>query len=190
MRTKQKPKEKPITTEPCAVPGCPEPGEFKAPKSRYNTNEYQYLCLEHVREFNQAWDYFDGWSRKEIEDFMDGAAHGHRPTWSLSNRVSGSQPLFTSEKLRDSFYHMLGEKPPKGFHKKAPTLPAKQLEAFAILDLEPGMDFPAIKAQYKKLVKKHHPDVNKGNKESEETFKRITAAYTILTKTYGPHDEK
>lgn len=169
----------------CAVPGCGEPGEYKAPKSRYNTGEYQYLCLNHIREFNQAWDYFDGWSRKQIEDFMDAAPYGHKPTWDMSSRVGGSM-FFSSDTLRDSFFEMLGEKPPSKKNQNS----RKERDAFAILALEPDAPLEVIKSQYKKLVKKYHPDVNKGDKTSEETFKRITVAYKALIKLYGKHDEK
>lgn len=170
----------------CSVQSCREPGEYKAPKSRYSPGEYQYLCLEHVREFNRAWDYFDGWNRKQIEDFMDNAAHGHRPTWSMSSRVGGMPPVFTSEYLRDSFFDMLRERT----QKKAPSIPRKVREAFAVLDLETDADISVIKSHYKKLVKKHHPDVNNGTKASEEVFKRITAAYNTLMKAYGNKNEK
>jgi len=187
MAMKTKPKEKPVTTQPCAAGGCKEPGEYKAPQSRYDTGNYQYLCLTHIREFNQAWDYFDGWSRQEIESFMHDAAYGHRPTWSMSTRVN--QPLFTSEKLRDSFFRMLGEAPPAAPYI-GPRISRKEREALALLDLEPGTTLAIIKTQYKKLVKKYHPDVNRGDKTSEETFKRITAAYTFLSKTYGSTHEE
>jgi DnaJ-domain-containing protein 1 len=179
MRKKIQPM--PSSGFPCAVEGCPFPGDYKAPKSRYDTGEYQYLCLDHIREFNKAWDYFDGWDQKEIEDFMDDAMRGHRPTWKI-----GSQPVFTDDTLRDSFFKMLGEKPPG---KPKPSIPRKEREAFATMDLEPGAHLILIKAQYKKLVKKHHPDVNKGDKQSEETFKRITAAYTLLVDIHGKHNE-
>ncbi len=37
-----------------------------------------------------------------------------------------------------------------------------------------------IKKAYRQLAKKYHPDVNKGNKEAEDKFKEISAAYDIL----------
>ena len=181
---RSKPKPIPHTGHPCAVPGCNEPGDYKAPKSRYNSGEYQYLCMDHIREFNKAWDYFDGWDREQIEEFRHSANHGHRPTWKM-----GMGPSFTDDKLRESFFKMLGEAPPKNTHKHEPRLPRKEREALAIMDLDPGASLQLIKIQYKKLVKKYHPDVNKGDKESEETFKLITAAYTFLNKTYERHDE-
>lgn len=38
-----------------------------------------------------------------------------------------------------------------------------------------------IRSAYRKLAKKHHPDLNPGNKEAEETFKAISGAYDLLS---------
>ena len=37
-----------------------------------------------------------------------------------------------------------------------------------------------IKAAYRKLARKHHPDVNPGNKEAEARFKEISEANEVL----------
>ena len=38
-----------------------------------------------------------------------------------------------------------------------------------------------IKAAYRKLAVKHHPDKNKGDKASEEKFKEASEAYHVLS---------
>lgn len=40
-----------------------------------------------------------------------------------------------------------------------------------------------IRTAYRKLAKKHHPDLNPGNKQAEETFKAISGAYDLLSDT-------
>src|SRR3982750_631358 len=65
----------------CHVPGCTQPGEYKAPVSKDDLSTYTWFCLEHIREHNQRWDYFAGMDRDEIEDFLKDSVTGHRPTW-------------------------------------------------------------------------------------------------------------
>jgi molecular chaperone DnaJ len=38
-----------------------------------------------------------------------------------------------------------------------------------------------IKSAFRKLARKHHPDVNPGNKEAEKRFKQINEAYQVLS---------
>jgi len=51
---------------------------------------------------------------------------------------------------------------------------------YKTLGVEPGATLKQIKKQYRELAKKHHPDANRGDKKSEEFFKTISAAYTVL----------
>ena len=50
----------------CDHPDCAEAGEHRAPRDR-GLKEYYWFCLEHVRAYNAAWDYFRGMSATEIE---------------------------------------------------------------------------------------------------------------------------
>lgn len=38
-----------------------------------------------------------------------------------------------------------------------------------------------VKKAYRKLAKQHHPDMNPGNKHSEEKFKEVSAAFEVLS---------
>jgi len=158
----------------CQAPGCHEAGVYKAPKSRNNLHDYRWLCLEHIREHNQQWDFFAGFGREQIEAFIRDAVYGHRPTWNRENRMRRQQ----FEELQDALYEFLhaGTKAPK----RTPPLSAKLRKALVTLDIDYPCTTRQLKAKYRTLVKKHHPDVNKGDKQSEEKFKQITTAYHAL----------
>jgi curved DNA-binding protein CbpA len=52
----------------------------------------------------------------------------------------------------------------------------------ALMTLELGADAtpPKIKARYKDLVKRHHPDANGGDRSSEDRLREIIQAYNFL----------
>jgi curved DNA-binding protein CbpA len=58
-----------------------------------------------------------------------------------------------------------------------------------VLGLAPPIEWEEVKARYKKLAKKHHPDTNKGDKTAEEQFKKISLAYAILKLSYKNYTE-
>ena len=49
-----------------------------------------------------------------------------------------------------------------------------------MFDLDPPVTRETIKARYKNLVKRHHPDANGGDKDAEERLKTINQAYAAL----------
>ncbi len=49
-----------------------------------------------------------------------------------------------------------------------------------MLEVEPPITKERVKARYKALVKRHHPDANGGDKTSEERLKKINEAYSTL----------
>lgn len=50
---------------------------------------------------------------------------------------------------------------------------------YKALGLEPGADDKAVKAAYRKLARKYHPDVSK-EKDAENQFKEVAEAYEVL----------
>lgn len=54
-------------------------------------------------------------------------------------------------------------------------------EYYKTLGLEKNASEAQIKSSYRKLAMKHHPDKNPGDKQSEETFKKISEAYAVLS---------
>jgi molecular chaperone DnaJ len=54
-------------------------------------------------------------------------------------------------------------------------------DLYATLGVKRGASAEEIKKAYRKLARRHHPDVNPGNKQAEERFKEISQAYDILS---------
>ena len=51
---------------------------------------------------------------------------------------------------------------------------------YQILGVPKNASAAEIKKTYRKLAQQHHPDANQGNKEAEDRFKEISAAYDVL----------
>ncbi len=52
---------------------------------------------------------------------------------------------------------------------------------YKILGVEKHADARAIKQAYRRLARKHHPDMNPGSKTASERFKEINEAYEVLS---------
>ena len=52
---------------------------------------------------------------------------------------------------------------------------------YKILEVEENVTGVELKKVYRKMAMKYHPDKNQGDKKSEEMFKKISEAYTILS---------
>ena len=54
-------------------------------------------------------------------------------------------------------------------------------DPYEILGVERSASADDIRASYRKLAKKLHPDLNPGNKKAEEQFKEVSSAYELLS---------
>ena len=55
----------------CEWEKCNETGEFKAPTEKDNSRKFKWLCKEHIKLFNKNWNYFEGMSQIQIENFLN-----------------------------------------------------------------------------------------------------------------------
>jgi DnaJ-domain-containing protein 1 len=63
---------------------------------------------------------------------------------------------------------------------RRPRHSAATLKALDVLGLDENADSAAIKAQYKTLVKRFHPDANGGDRSFEERLRDIIRAHDAL----------
>ena len=172
------------SARPCATNGCAGEGAVRVPQGRDRLNEHLWLCLEHAREHNEHWDYFSGMSRTEIEAFAEDALTGHRPTWPLGKRASHGHAATGHRSFRD-FHSVFEGSTGEAASTSAPRPPSRSLtplqeRALDVLNLESDASLHQIKARYKELVKRFHPDTNGGDRGAEERLKRVIQAYGVL----------
>src|SRR3954470_19753399 len=67
----------------CEWAGCPNKGPHRAPKGRENSREYFHFCLNHVREYNQSYNFFQGMNADAVARYQKDSLTGHRPTWKM-----------------------------------------------------------------------------------------------------------
>jgi DnaJ-domain-containing protein 1 len=109
---------------------------------------------------------------------------GHRPTWPLGKRAAQAQGEHRLRATYDAhaFFGDAGEDPVAAAERRRAQRPLTQPQAraFDVLDLEAGASLHQIKARYKELVKRFHPDANGGDRGAEERLKRVIQAYGVL----------
>src|SRR5690606_15546693 len=134
----------------CDFAGCLGSGEFRAPRSRDRLSEYYWFCLDHVRAYNAAWDYYKGMTPEEIEFARRADTVGWRPTWPLGSRCRDGH--IDPEHLRAAFSRLFDEDMFAGAADPRPRAQralTPEEEALAVMDLDPGATADEVKARYK-----------------------------------------
>ena len=167
-------------TRMCEAPGCIGPGNCRVSKSPKNLNEYLWYCPAHARAHNEAWDFFKDMGDGDIARFKEEALTGHRPTWPLGKRAAkarmGQTPLGG---VNDS-HAMFAEDGDTPVRRPERHLTRLQIMAMDTLQLAHNATLIEIKARYKELVKRFHPDANGGYRGAEERLKQVIKAYGVL----------
>lgn len=170
---------------PCQWKGCAGAGLHRAPKGRGHDGEYYWFCMDHVRQYNASYNYFEGMSDAEVVDFQKDALTGHRPTWKVGvNSAAGASERhqgFRKGEFSDphAFFAWRARKSPEA--REAPRrLQPLQAKSFDALNLEHTATAAEVKARFKELVKRHHPDANGGDRRFEDKLREIIQAYNYL----------
>ena len=160
----------------CEWHNCNSVANYKAPAEKDNSKNFKWLCELHIKEFNKNWNYFEGMSQSEIENFLKSDLTWHRPTQEFGSTDNFFNILWNNA-LDDNFkIFKNGES--KHMHNK--RMSEKDRDAFKIMGLDLNSNWQEVQKKFKTLVKKFHPDKHSGSKEYEDKLKKITMAYSHL----------
>ena len=172
----------------CDWPDCMNAATHRAPKGRNRDREYWSFCLDHVRAYNQSYNFFAGMSDDAVARFQKDSLTGHLPTWKMgmvggAGRVKGSASRRFTPGGADDPFGLFGDGGGSD-HAKADaarrTVRNAERKALHALGLEENASRTDIKARFKELVKRHHPDANGGDRTSEDRLREIIQAYNYL----------
>ncbi|HEY4922206.1 MAG TPA: J domain-containing protein [Xanthobacteraceae bacterium] len=180
------------TLPSCDWPGCAHGATHRAPKGRTQEREYWRFCLDHVREYNSSYNFFAGMSDDAVARYQKDAVTGHRPTWKMGmvggHRAAKRRPGRFSDGYEgaDDPFDMFGELGAQTRQGQARPEAERRMvrnaerKALHTLGLETDAQRLEIKARFKELVKRHHPDANGGDRGSEDKLREIIEAYNYL----------
>jgi len=165
------------------VPGCAAPGEFKAPLQPANFDgpgAWRFLCLDHVREHNAKYNYFDGMSPDEIHEAQSPLAGWERPSRKFAANGADPPPRWSDfsdplDAIATRFGYVRGAQPSR-FTKA-------ERQALSVLSLGEDADRHQLRQRYSGLVRRYHPDKNGGDRSQERRLGEVINAYQLLRKS-------
>ena len=169
----------------CNHPGCTKQGEFRAPQGRDREGQFFTFCLDHVREYNASYNYFNGMSVDDVALYQRDALTGHRPTWTMGSnrgekRFREAEPADGTSDPAGMFRARAGTRQGRRREPIKPRVGGAALKALDQLGLDETAGAPTVKARYKDLVKQLHPDANGGDRSNEDRLRDIIRAYNYL----------
>jgi len=166
------------TDRPCSYPDCKELGQYRAPRSPDELNDFVWFCKDHVREYNLKWNFFQGQTEEEFQKFVDKDRVWGRPTEPFRQRPDEGRVW--SRLGVDDPMGLLGDKAtrnPTTDPAVTRRLPPTERKAIEILDARDSMTKAELRKQYKTLVKVLHPDLNGGDRSDEDRLQEVIWAW-------------
>ena len=172
----------------CHWPGCEEAGEFRAPGSRGGgfdgPGDWRWFCLEHVREFNSGYDWFEGMSPDEILRAQSPLAGWARETraFRADAGVDGMPRWADFDDPLDAIGGMANEVKgrARGRAGEFQRFTPRERAALSLMGLSPEIDRQALRRRYTELVRRYHPDRNGGDRTQEGRLNQVVEAYQVL----------
>lgn len=172
---------------PCDWPGCAEAGEFRAPGPRGPSfdgpGQYRWFCLDHVRQFNAGYDWFEGMTAEEILAAQHPIHGWDRQTRAFSP-TAGIDAAPRWADFKDPLEAISGRARARrpAERKDGRAVTPDERRALDVLGLELDADRRALRKRYSELVHALHPDRNGGDRSSEKRLQSVVEAYQLLRK--------
>jgi hypothetical protein len=170
----------------CAHPGCDEAGEFRAPpadgrRSGFDgPGEWRWLCLDHVRAFNDSYNFFNGMTTDEIEAAQTPYAGWARETRAFANVGSPPPRWADFTDPLDAIGARFRRAPEARMRSDGRELSQADRRFLGVLGLSVDADRRALRQRYLDLVRRYHPDKNGGDRSHEKALQAVIEAYTQL----------
>lgn len=176
----------------CEHPSCAEAGQFRAPGLRQGgfdgPGDYRWFCLDHVRAFNAAYDWFEGMSAAEILE-AQAPASGWK-TESPAFRPAAAVSAVPRWADFDDPLDAIGARA-EGIKARArqagqaanARFTAEEARALDTMGLGLDTDRRRLRQRYSELVRRFHPDRNGGDRRYETRLASVVEAYQLLRKS-------
>ncbi len=171
----------------CAQPGCESVGEFRAPPLEGRgpnfdgPGDWRWLCLDHVRAFNDSYNYFSGMSTEEIEAAQTPYGGWERQARAFTGAGAPPPPKWAdfTDPL-DAIGARFRRAPAEPQRSDGRPLSAEDRKSLGILGLGADADRRGLRTRYAELLRRYHPDHNGGDRSHEKALQAVIAAYTQL----------
>ncbi len=177
----------------CEHPACAEPGEFRAPAGSGHSFDgpggWRWLCLDHVREFNAGYDWFEGMSAEEI---LDAQAPGmgwrtEQPAFRATAGVDGMPRWADYDDPLDAISARAGGIRSRVRREAEMAMDGRfsreEAQALETMGLGLDIDRRRLRRRYSELVRRYHPDRNGGDRQHEARLGRVVEAYQTLRRS-------
>ncbi|MDP3371333.1 MAG: J domain-containing protein [Candidatus Paracaedibacteraceae bacterium] len=179
----------------CEQSGCNNGGAYPAPKRNCSQDikkdeNWYWFCLEHVREYNAAWNFYKDMSEKEIIEHWRRDISWDRPSWPLGSWQvkAATKPFLGNDQdlnMRSDPFGLFDDESIRTCEHKYAQFNSDEMKAIKLLGLSVQYSQDDLQKAYRELVKKHHPDLNGGCIQAENRIKTINLAYKLLRKKTG-----
>jgi len=166
----------------CEHDGCTESGKFRAPKSPDVLDDFFWFCKDHVREYNQKWNFFTNQTEAEMNAQMSKDKVWERETKSFRDPEARAWARLGIEDP----HQVLGDNATRNPGRNATStghtrrLPATERTAIEILEAKDTWTKAEVRKAYKSLIKILHPDMNGGDRSQEEQLQQVVWAWDQL----------